>query len=95
MICLTEQEWENLKEENKKILEETVKQAVKEATVPLLAEISALQTEVLLYKTNYGTIFGNYSTLQTNYNSLKGWNKAGWIISFTELTILILSWTLN
>jgi hypothetical protein len=68
-------------------MEETTKQAVKKATVPLLAEIEALKYEKLTWNINYVKLYDSYE-------SLKIWNLSGWVVSGTELVLLILSWTL-
>ena len=87
MICFTVDEWEDFQNQAKQILEDSVRHAVKDATIPLLAEISALNFERNAYRDNYTEVYNSYQTVQK-------WNIAGWSISAIELAILIVSWTI-
>lgn len=85
MIYLTEQEWTQLQEKTKQVLEDTVKQAVKDAVTPLLSEIAALNVEKAMWDTNYNKLYKDYTNLQ-------GWNTIGWITSAIGIGALILTW---
>lgn len=78
-----------------RILEETVEQAVKDATIELLAEIEALKKERDMWNDNYIIVFDLNLGLEKKYNTLQNWNTAGWITAGVELAVLILSWTLH
>lgn len=75
-------------------MEETVKEAVKKATIPLLAEIEAYKYEKLTWKINYEDLYKKYENVyqQNEFNKKAG--TLGWITSGVELFLLILTWSI-
>ena len=88
MICFTPKEYQDLQDQTKKILEDTVKQAVKDATIKLLADKAADAVEIEMWKTKYDVLYNDYIVM-------RNWNIAGWSVAGAEGIALFVKFITN